>query len=144
MLTASQLLDQLGAKVMEGLPAPPGVWIRVMECPGREPNWIAEVSMPLPLAIAERWAGVLAEFQWNSPDIDFSHATGNDGGERSVTKDLSAINRAERDVADRDRALASTVPRDPNRRDLKSVLRLIAGIPIALAIAVAAVIAMAE
>ena len=143
MLTASQLVDQLGAKVMEGLPAPPGAWIRVVECPGREPNWIAEVSMPLPLAIAERWAGVLAELQWNSPGIDFSGATGNYGGERSITRELSAINRGE-GVADRGGDTVAAISRDPDRKNLKSVLRLIAGIPIALAIAVAAFIAMAE
>jgi hypothetical protein len=136
MPTASQLLDHLCAELTKGRPLPPGAWIRISECPGREPNWIAEVSAPLPLAIAERWAGVLAELQWNAPSVDFSAAGETLDGPRSVRRDIGA--------AGGNRALALAATADPNRKGVKFVLRWIAGIPLALAVAVAAFIAMAE
>lgn len=129
---------------MEGLPAPPGAWIRVIECPGRKPNWTAEVAIPLPQAMAERWTGALAQLQWNLPGVDFSDATEDCRGVRSLTREMSAINRGEKHPADRGHEQVEAVPGRLLRRNPKSGIGWLAGVPVALALLAAAFIAMAE
>jgi len=144
MLTASQLVDKLGAMVMAGSPPPPGASVRVMESNGTGPNWIADVSAPLPLEMAERWVGAVAQLQWNAPAVDFSGATQELDGARGVERDLSDIDRGAEFGASRGRIPAATPRGDAQRTGLRAGIAWIAGVPAALALLALALVAMTE
>ncbi|MCB1499814.1 MAG: hypothetical protein KDK07_08480 [Bauldia sp.] len=140
MLTVSELMDRLIAMVADGLPAPSDVSFRIAECPGTEPNWTAETTLPLPMAMAERWAGALTRLQWNTPVVDFSAADEGEDGVRAITR-VPAGARGGHVPRGRSAGAASRTGRD--RKGPRSRIAWIAGVPAALAI-LAALIAMAE